>query len=199
MTKQEAIAHLRYRKIVCEDHLKVCPKDPIASKDKEMYDMAIKALEEETVSRETYEHEYYFRKLAEQRLYEIQRNTSDNCVSREAVLNTLDTTDEFLDEDRTIENYKDLLEECYKVLPSCLFTQKWVAVSERLPEPNKLVICYITTGTTETYFLALWNDVQEAWEEGIGGYRLLERDLGYKVIAWTPLPEPYEAEKDDKE
>ena len=41
-----------------------------------------------------------------------------DCVSREAVLNTLDTTDKFLDEDRTVETYKALLEECYDVLPS---------------------------------------------------------------------------------
>ena len=68
---------------------------------------------------------------------------------------------------------------------------RWIPVSERMPEPNRLVLCYITTGATETYFLALWNDTLNAWEEGIGGYRLLENDLGYKVIAWLPLPEPY--------
>lgn len=54
----------------------------------------------------------------------------------------------------------------------------------------------IATGTTETYFLALWNDIQNAWEEGIGGYRLLENDLGYEVIAWMPLPQPYKAESE---
>lgn len=61
---------------------------------------------------------------------------------------------------------------------------RWIPVSERLPEPNKLVLCYITTNATETYFLALWNDNLIAWEEGIGGHRLLERDMGYEVIAW---------------
>lgn len=78
-------------------------------------------------------------------------------------------------------------------------TQKWIPCSERLPEPNRIVICYISTGATETYFLALWNDVQKAWEEGIGGCRLLERDLGYKVIAWMPLPDPYKAEMGSEE
>ena len=67
---------------------------------------------------------------------------------------------------------------------------RWIPVSERMPEPNRLVLCYITTGATETYFLALRNDTLNAWEEGIGGCRLLENDLGYKVIAWLPLPEP---------
>lgn len=75
---------------------------------------------------------------------------------------------------------------------------KWIPVTERLPEPNRLVLCYITTGATETYFLALWNDTLNAWEEGIGGYRLLENDLGYEVIAWMPLPEPHKAESEDE-
>lgn len=72
----------------------------------------------------------------------------------------------------------------------------WIPISERLPKPNRLVLCYITTGATETYFLALWNDTLNAWEEGIGGYRLLENDLGYKVVAWMPLPEPYKTESE---
>ncbi len=77
------------------------------------------------------------------------------------------------------------------ILPSPSVTPqepRWVPVSERLPEPNRLVLCHITTGATETYFLALWNDALNAWEEGIGGCRLLENDLGYKVIEWMPLP-----------
>lgn len=90
------------------------------------------------------------------------------------------------------ENHK--LWEFIKDLPSVTSIQKWIPVSERLPEPRKLVVCYITTGATETYFIAFWNDIQKAWEEGIGGCRLLERDLGYEVIAWMPLPEPYKAE-----
>ena len=76
---------------------------------------------------------------------------------------------------------------------------RWIPVSERMPEPNRLVLCYITTGTTETYFLALWNDTLNAWEEGIGGYRLLENDLGYEVIAWMPLPKFYKSEMESHE
>ena len=44
--------------------------------------------------------------------------TSDDAISRQAVLNTLENMDRALDEDRTVEYYKDLLRECYKVLPS---------------------------------------------------------------------------------
>jgi hypothetical protein len=41
----------------------------------------------------------------------------EDCISRQAVLNTLNNMDKVLDEDRTVENYKDLLKECYEVLP----------------------------------------------------------------------------------
>lgn len=48
--KEKAIEYFKFhRKIFCEDHLKICPKDSIAYqvtlKEKEFYDMAIKALE----------------------------------------------------------------------------------------------------------------------------------------------------------
>lgn len=71
----------------------------------------------------------------------------------------------------------------------------WVPVSERLPRENRAVLTYIDTGVTKTYCLAYWNDVREAWEEWIG-YDLIEKDKGYKVIAWMPLPEPYKAERE---
>ena len=74
----------------------------------------------------------------------------------------------------------------------------WIPVSERLPEPNRLVLCHITTGVTKTYFLAFWNDIQNDWEEGIGGYRLLKNDLEYEVIAWMSLPQSYKAESEEE-
>ena len=39
-------------------------------------------------------------------------------ISRQAVLNTLDNMEKALDEDRTVEKYKELLTECIKVLPT---------------------------------------------------------------------------------
>ena len=50
--KEQAIKYFKaFRKIFCEDHLKYCPKDSIAYqatlKEKEFYDMAIKAIEQE--------------------------------------------------------------------------------------------------------------------------------------------------------
>lgn len=72
---------------------------------------------------------------------------------------------------------------------------EWVSVKDRLPNPNRLVLCYIMTDATKTYFLAFWNDFQNDWEEGVGGVRLLKKDLGYDVIAWTPILEYKESNK----
>ena len=49
MTKKEVIVYFHHRKVFCEDRLKICPKDSIASKEKEICDMAIKALEQESI------------------------------------------------------------------------------------------------------------------------------------------------------
>lgn len=64
---------------------------------KEAFDMAIKALEQEPCK---------------------------DIISRQAVLNTLDKMDKALDTDRTVENYKKLLIECYKDLPPVTLKEK---------------------------------------------------------------------------
>ena len=56
-----------------------------------------------------------------------------DAVSRQAVLNTLDFADKALDENRTVETYKELLIACYKDLPSVAHTQKlrrWIFVDK---------------------------------------------------------------------
>lgn len=53
-------------------------------------DTVIKALEQETVSKEVYDNEHFARKEAEQKLWELQQNVSDDCVSRAEVIKVLD-------------------------------------------------------------------------------------------------------------
>lgn len=65
----------------------------------------------------------------------------EDAVKREAVLNTLDTMDKALDENRTVEAYKELLKECYKELPSVspeTPVAHWVAVDD---EPHEWYEC----------------------------------------------------------
>lgn len=80
MTKKELI---RYGKDYLHDLETACCS--ISDIHKEFVREAIKSLEQNTVSQETYDSEYLARKQAEQELYEIQQNTSDDCVSRQAV------------------------------------------------------------------------------------------------------------------
>ena len=47
----------------------------------------------------------------------LEQEPTEDVVSRKAVLKTLNDMDNILNEDRTVENYKELLKECYKVLP----------------------------------------------------------------------------------
>ena len=47
----------------------------------------------------------------------LEQEPCEDAISRQAVLETLDDMDNVLDEDRTIENYKELLKDCYEVLP----------------------------------------------------------------------------------
>lgn len=60
------------------------------------------------------------RKLYEESMQDLttKNDLGDDCVRRKAVLNTLERMDKVLDEDRTVDSYKELLKECYKVLPS---------------------------------------------------------------------------------
>jgi len=70
--------------------------------DRETADYIIKALEQNTVSQETYDSEYLARKQAEYKLYEMEQNTSDDCVSREPSI-PKEWQDTFKDVDEFIE------------------------------------------------------------------------------------------------
>ena len=87
---------------------------------------AISALsenKEDTVSRGTLEQIMWERDTAIQQLKDLgyslgEKPKEGDLISRQAVLATLDNMDKALDEERTVEKYKELLTECIKVLPS---------------------------------------------------------------------------------
>jgi len=59
----------------------------------------------------------------------LKAEPCEDAVKREAVLNTLDAMNTALDENRTVEAYKELLKECYEELPRVTPKQrtgKWV-------------------------------------------------------------------------
>lgn len=59
------------------------------------------------------------------------RESCDDAISRRAVLDTLNKMDSVLDEDRTVETYKELLTACYKDLPSVTSVYKKAESEEK--------------------------------------------------------------------
>lgn len=57
------------------------------------------------------------RRALEDAISDLSENKGD-LISRQKVLNTLDNMDKTLDEERTVDNYKELVAECIKVLSS---------------------------------------------------------------------------------
>jgi hypothetical protein len=59
------------------------------SKAHKARDMAIKALEQETVSKEAYDHEYFLRKEFELKIDELQRQLEEQAVKAESILDKI--------------------------------------------------------------------------------------------------------------
>lgn len=67
--------------------------------------------------------------VTEEKIYGQPKDPCENCISKEAALNTLDYIDKVLNDDRTVERYKELLQECYEDLPSVTLSRskgKWI-------------------------------------------------------------------------
>lgn len=156
----------------------------------------------------------------------LDREPCEDAVSRQAVLNTLDFTDKFLDETRTVESYKTLLEECYKNLPSVTpihkdrtvqdfvdkcrecGKQRWIPCSERLPEEEGDYLLWgkVCEDEDEYPFIGsydsgceqfgIWQEQFDATTLGCLGSEFFEYA---SVIAWMPLPEKYNAESEEEE
>lgn len=130
MTKEEAVNLLRSNVMVaCDTSDKVGYGTPLNKAIEDALNMAIKSLEQNTVSEEVYTAEHFARKEAEQKLYELQQNVSDDCVSRQAVLAI--TGDSCLN----LDSYEDTKEFCDEIrnLPCVTPTRKtghWKRMSD---------------------------------------------------------------------
>lgn len=117
-------------------------------------------------------------------------------IDKQKILATLDFADKALtDEVRTVENFKALLTECIKVLPSVENKEEWIPVSERLPEVREWYLAVFKEKDTNFHLIPRVADYighgENKWrwinEEGIPQEYL---DL-LECVAWMPLPEPY--------
>lgn len=74
-----------------------------------------------------------FQECLDMAIKALEQEPCEDAVSRRAVLDTLDKMDSVLDEDRTVETYKELLAACYNDLPPVTpahKTGRWIFVDK---------------------------------------------------------------------
>ena len=127
-----------------------------------------------------------------------ERESCEDAISRRAVLNTLDKMDSVLDEDRTVETYKELLVACYNDLPPVtpVHKKEWIPVSERLPEDRREVL--VTAYWHETYQVMIGSYFGDGLWWCVPFNNSGEHMQKLKPKAWMPLPEPYKEESEEK-
>lgn len=94
MTREEAV------ELLSNDAFKLCMvqlRDPLFEDCYEALCMAIKALQQETVSRETYDHEFNLRKEFEMKVFELEKKIIEQESKRGKLIAIDDTHDQCME------------------------------------------------------------------------------------------------------
>ena len=169
------------------------------------FDMAIKALEQEPsedtevikVSKGTvkarqgryviYDVEWLKKHFyaTEEKIYGQPKQPCDDTVSREDAKSFLYERLNRLNNDELYDIFSVIIDDMYNELPSVQPVGRWIPVSERMPEKGGAYL--VTTKWKGSYSgdvytetnMAVYREKEEKWD--CAG-----------VVAWMPLPEPYE-------
>ncbi len=119
----------------------------------------------------------------------------DDLISRQAAIETINSHFGFNVE----EEYGSAVQEVINGLPSAQPELRWIPVTEQLPEDEQEVLVtrhFLSdnqlkkNAITESFYVEVASRMDEEWRSYSDEYKI-KRDL-HKVIAWMPLPKPYE-------
>ena len=116
----------------------------------------------------------------EQAIETLKQEPSEDCVSRQETLDTIIKELCIKDESYLLQSEKAIYN-VVKNMPSVTPTQRWIPVSERLPEVGEKVLCQCQANIYEVLKLTVdgwYHDNNHCYMSGF-------------VIAWQPLPQPY--------
>lgn len=131
----------------------------------------------------------------------LEQEPCDDCVSRQAVVEFLrDHSKDFEDERIKVAFMAaSSLVENTEYIPPVTLTQRWIPVSERLPESSGVYIVsrWFSDGEESAVLAdANYYDGNGDWynDNRINWGRDLVTD---RIVAWMPLPEPYLVESEE--
>lgn len=126
-------------------------------------------------------------------------------ISRQATIDALDAeiTVTGRANAEAVRGYVNLIANRIKRLPSAQSEQRWIPVSERLPEERQR--CLVTYGGDLVGIAVFTNDLYRfdrddfIGKKGVSGFVYYDGEYGCyfdfeEVTAWTQLPEPYREE-----
>lgn len=128
------------------------------------------------------------------------RNVGDT-ISRQAAIDALtDYWDGIKSRHQTLDGEMAVYADCkgiIKRLPSTQPEQRWIPVSERLPEDKKAV--YWVCNDNGHQFECRWTNTNHFWTELTTDWHWNIFDVPQysKVVAWMPMPEPYKEKEDE--